>query len=124
MAPAGSKMFVVGHRFLNLLVDIYNMTPTGWPVDYVNQVLVGSQLMRVQSPFLDGHLLPRYRHRTHHWSVDERDSKAVELASAYVVEFSVARTARENYMPERGGCLHVLLGISVCWRPFKLLMEL
>ena len=95
-------MFVVGHRILKLRVDAYNMSPTAWSVDYVNQVLVGSQLTRVQSPCLVGHLLPHYSRRARNWSVEERDIKAAELTSASLVEVDAARAAHENYVAALG----------------------
>ena len=86
---------------------MYKMSPTAWSVDYMNQVLVASKLMRVQSPFLAGHYLPHYSHRTH--SLSHSDDKAVQL-SAPLIEVNVIRTACVNYHPEAEGYLHVCAG--------------
>ena len=71
VAPAGSKMFVVRRDFLKLWLDIYKVSPTAWSVDYHSQMLVGSQLMHIQNPFLAGTLSPHYSHRERRWNACE-----------------------------------------------------
>ena len=109
MAPAGSKMFVVGIEFLKLWVAFYKVSPTAWSVDYQNQVLVASGHMRVHYPFLAGQLYPHYSHRLHKWQHGD-DAKVVPLVDSEKVSVPVVVTPLMDYDPEGPGYLHVRKG--------------
>ena len=98
MAPAGSKIFVCGIEFLKMWVDLYKITPTAWHVDYYNQVLVASGLLRVHHPFIAGQLYPHYSHRQDSWG-DGSDTKIVPLVSAGMM-VAVYVVVMEDYFPE------------------------
>ena len=104
MAPAGSKMLIGGRCFWKLWLDLYRISPTSWTVDYHNQVLVGSQHLRICSPFLATVRRHHYSHRTLRWEGGE-DNRAVALVSDPLVQVStdspgVSDTAAGPVMPE------------------------
>ena len=107
MAPAGSKMFVCGIDFLRLWINMYRQSPTAWSVDYHNQVLVASGLLRVEFPFLAGNHYPHYSQRTHKWTHDGDDPKCVQLRSSPLEKMDVVFTAMRAYRSEGGGYLQV-----------------
>ena len=112
MAPAGSKMLVCGLRFMRNWLRLYTMSPTAWPVDYHNQVLVASGHLRVLSPFLAGQYYPHFSHRTQEWQDGKNDNKKVSLAGEPSAE-PVIVTAVADYTAEDTGYLTVPAGTDL-----------
>ena len=88
---------------------MYKVSPTGWPVDYHNQVLVAWGLLQVQYPFLAGQYYPHYSQSTHQWSDGLKDDKIVPLV-APLREVPVVVTAIKPYEAEGNGYMHVHVG--------------
>ena len=108
-APAGSKMLVCGIEFLRIWRALYNASPTDWTVDYHNQVLVASGVLKVQDPFFAGQYYPHYSQRLRHWSTGVDDPKLVPLAAPLTVN-PVVVTALYDYKAEGGGYMDVHVG--------------
>lgn len=118
LAPAGSKMFILTFRTLKLLEWIYCQTPTSWTVDYMFQVLVGSGIMDVMSPFFAGSFRPHYSHRLNAWSDDVEDKDRVQL-NGPVVMHSVVRQAWAGFRSPRTGFLAVHPGDDITYLTIK-----
>ena len=105
-APAGSKMLVCGIEFLKKWKGMFEVSPTAWSVDYHNQVLVASDDLKVQCPYLAGQYDPHYSQRTDKWSHGLKDDKRVPLC-ARLIDVPVVVTAMEPYEAEGGGYIRV-----------------
>ena len=83
---------------------VLTVSPTSWPVDYHNQVLVASGYLNVLSPFLAGQHYPHSSHRMNEWQDAKSDNKIVTLVDEPLAEAVILR-AFEGYSAESEGYL-------------------